>query len=681
MCLHTGTLSIVPEIFVKLASEMCVKIILIMLKRLVLPFVMVSAAFAVEWLPIDPAQLAAKTPKIEASADAEVLYWEVRIRDVFSGSDIRTEYDHYLRVKVYNAKGVQDQSTVEVPFVKGTTISDLNARTIRPDGSIVEAKGEAIRETDILKGKKVRTVRVKSVAFPSVEPGSIIEYRYRATHMNQVANYVHLEFSRDLPVHKVRYFLKPLDLAWLPYGMRAMDFNSGAVPFREEQTVNGKFYVTEANNIPAYRSEAQMPPEDEVRPWMLVYYEQDRKLTPERFWDSVGKGADRVFSQMADPDKAARQMAATLTANATTDEEKLGALLTFCRTEIRNIESSSSGLTLAERQKAKENHSAGDILKQKMGSSEDIQALFAAMAKALKFDARLAMIADRREKIFHPQYMTTHFLNATAIAVNLNGQWKYYDPTTPRLPGQFIPWYKEGATALLSDSKKPELVSTPISEPELSRVTRTATAEIRANGILEADVELSFSGHQATERRNALFAETDQEVEQDAREYLKGVLGGAEIATLTVENLKDTSKPLLVKAKISIPGYAARTSTRLFVKPALFQRGAAPRFSASTRKYPVFFSYPWSESDSVTIQVPDGMEVDAAVRPTALTLSELGNYNTAAAFTGRKLKFTRELVFGKGGKVMFPQEAFSALKNIFDRIHQGDDIVIGFKSF
>ena len=44
---------------------------------------------------------------------------------------------------------------------------------------------------------------------PAVEPGCIIEYRWREVRVNSDANYIRLQFQRDIPVQRVQYLIKP----------------------------------------------------------------------------------------------------------------------------------------------------------------------------------------------------------------------------------------------------------------------------------------------------------------------------------------------------------------------------------------------------------------------------------------------------------------------------------------
>jgi hypothetical protein len=55
-----------------------------------------------DWKPIDPAHLALKNATVEKDADAEALFWEVRIDDSPDGDLI---FNHYIRVKVFTERG------------------------------------------------------------------------------------------------------------------------------------------------------------------------------------------------------------------------------------------------------------------------------------------------------------------------------------------------------------------------------------------------------------------------------------------------------------------------------------------------------------------------------------------------------------------------------------------------
>src|SRR5712692_5462933 len=96
-----------------------------------LPFACMSAAAGGdEWRAIDPAELASKTPIVDKNADAEAIFWEVRVDDGAPGELV---FSNYLRVKVFTDRGKESQSQIDLPYYSGTKIKDISARTIKPD--------------------------------------------------------------------------------------------------------------------------------------------------------------------------------------------------------------------------------------------------------------------------------------------------------------------------------------------------------------------------------------------------------------------------------------------------------------------------------------------------------------------------------------------------------------------
>jgi hypothetical protein len=212
-----------------------------------------------EWRAVDPAELASKTPKVEKDADAEAIFWEVKIDD---SSDDSLSMAHYVRVKIFTDRGREKYRKFDIPFIKGTKIKDIAARVIKADGSIVEIAKDDVFEREIIKANGLK-VRAKSFAVPGLEPGVIVEYRYREVISDGSASGMHLKFQRDIPVQTLTYYYKPYNQKTPNY----QNFN-----FQDTKFVQAEkgFWVATRTNVPALIEEPQMPPENQVVPWMLL---------------------------------------------------------------------------------------------------------------------------------------------------------------------------------------------------------------------------------------------------------------------------------------------------------------------------------------------------------------------------------------------------------------------------
>jgi len=634
-------------------------------------------AVAEDWKPIDAAELSLKSPTVEKEADAEGLFWEVRIDDSPDGDLI---FNHYLRVKVFTERGRESQSKVDIPFGNlyggEVKIKDIAARTIKTDGSIVELKKEDIFERTIVKISGLK-VKARSFAMPAVEPGCIIEYRWREVRVKENAHYLRLQFQRDIPVRRVQYLIKPYDYEGLSFN--SVTVHGQSTPWVKEK--NG-FYSTTMTNMPAVLEESRMPPENQVKTWMLVYYAAgDKRPEPDKYWMDIGKNFYEKTKSLIKPNDEVKQMAASLIAEAKTDDEKLARLFEFCRTKIKNTDNDASGLTSEERAKLKDNKSPGDTLKRGVGTTMDVDLLFAALANASGFDARIALSPNRGDLFFDKGLPNAYFIDPRNVAVNVGGTWKFFNPGYNYIPYGMLVWQEEGEQALITDPKQPIWVETPMTPPEKSQIQRRAKLKLTEDGTLEGDVRIEYSGHFAIERKEEIDEESDTEREDALKAEIKRQMSVAEITNLKIENTTDYAKPLVYMYRMRVPGYAQRTGKRLFIQPAFFQRGVAPLFATASRKYPVYFHYPWSEDDLVQIELPPGYALDNADAPSPFGSGKISEYKPTLSVTsdGKMLVYKRTFFFGGGNAVLFPVETYPAMKAYFDQLHKQDNHSIALK--
>jgi Domain of Unknown Function with PDB structure (DUF3857) len=626
-----------------------------------------TPALAQQWKPLDPAHIALKAPAVEKDADAEALLWEVYINDA---SDDTYEFVHFLRVKIFSERGRESQSRIDIPYFNSVQVKDISGRTIKPDGSIVELKKDAVFDREVVRfgGLKLKS---KSFAMPGVEPGAIVEYRYREVYRGG-ANYVQLQFQRDIPVHVVRYYLKPHPFAVNP--MRTMTFQGQTPGFQKERD---GFYRTEMTNMPAFHEEPRMPPANQVRTWMLVFYSPDLKKDPMTYWKDRGKQLHEAFKGYMKVNDDVRRAAAEAIGDATAPEQKLERLFNFCRTKIKNVNDDASGLTGEQLQKLKDNRSPADTLKRGYGTGIDIDFLFGALASAAGFDARFAKLSDRGTRFFDINFTDDYFMRAYNIAVKLNDKWMFFDPSNTYSPFGMLRWQEEGIQALVTDAKEPLFVGTQLSPAEKSVQKRTATLRLGEDGTLEGDVRVEYTGHFAVSMKEDYDDETPEQREAKVRNTVQSRIG-ADVTEVKLESATDPLKPFAYSYKVRIPGYAERTGKRLFLQPAFFQKGVGPMFPTSERRHDIYFHFPWMEQDHVTIELPAGFTLDNAEAPNPLDFGQVGKYEVNLGITQDKkqLDYKRTLRFSG---LIFKKDVYPQLKRAFDALHQQDNHAVTLK--
>jgi hypothetical protein len=262
------------------------------------------------------------------------------------------------------------------------------------------------------------------------------------------------------------------------------------------------------------------------------------------------------------------------------------------------------------------------------------------------------------------------------MALSIGGQWKIYDVNARMLPAGMLSWREEGVSALIADPKTPEFITVPISGPDDSMSNRKGRLALSEDGTLEGDLEESWTGHAAEERRRNLDGESSDRQQEDTKEQILKWFPQAEVTALHLENADKPDQALKLTYHIRVPGYATRTGKRILFQPVFFQRGEEPLFSTQDRKYDVIFHFPWRETDAVSIELPAGFTLEKPENPGNLNFGAPGGYSLAMTVPGHRLLCQRDLIFGKGQMINIPRDQYPMLKRIFEEVHRRDGVTL-----
>jgi hypothetical protein len=631
------------------------------------------------WLPITDADRAMNAPVVEKDAGVEALFWRVAVLDYTRGQDVERELRKYVRLKVFNERGKEKIATVDLEVPRGSTVDNIVGRTIKADGTIVELTRDAVHERDIVRIGR-RKFHVKSFAMPAVEPGAIVEYRWREVRMHDPMLYLRIEMQHEFPIQHMIYQIKPLEEI-AAYRASFMPFN--CAPTQPTPQMDGFSLVT-LDNVAAYHDEPMMPSPPNVRPWALMFYHQDARREPEKYWVEIGKKHYSALKSALHADDQIKSAAAKAIEGATTDEEKTLALIRYIRKDLRllwdrRVTEEERSEVLKHMPKDRERTSV-EVFRSRIGTADELNTLFAAMAAAVGLEARPAFAASRNELHFDPKLLDQYFLRNIDMAVRIGDQWRIFDVSTRRLPADMLSWQEERVTALVTSPKKPEFVETGVALPEASSIVRTAKFELALDGTLDGEVDMSYSGHNAEIERSDYEDQTEARQQEMVKEHVTKIFSQAEVTAIRVQNFDDPEQPLRIQYHVKLPQYAQRTSKRLLLQPLYFQRGEAPLFEATDRRYDISFPYAWKEMDNVTIHCPAGFALDSVETPGSFEFGATGYYHLEMkADKTVELTYHRELVFGRQGLLLTSRQSYPQLKNLFDLIHGRDQFSIALR--
>jgi hypothetical protein len=206
------------------------------------------------WQPVTPQDLQIKEVPGDPGAPAIQLYYADYIDD-----NLHSEF-FYSRIKILNDKGRQ-YADVEIPvFIPGSSISDLKARTIHPDGKIVDFTGKPFEKT-IIKGQGIKYL-AKTFALPEVTVGSIIEYKYLVMMPEDSVYNNSWTIQHELYTVKESFSIKAYKgrLETKHGGDSQLSMVTANMPANlKPQKKNEGAAEMQATNIPAFQAEDYMP--------------------------------------------------------------------------------------------------------------------------------------------------------------------------------------------------------------------------------------------------------------------------------------------------------------------------------------------------------------------------------------------------------------------------------------
>ncbi len=617
-----------------------------------------------EFQPVAQGELKMTSEPLAPGAPAIILQRRVD-RDDNDGYG-RSHEDSYLRIKILTEDG-RKYADVEIPFVKGIeNVHNIKGRTIRPDGSIADLNGN-LYEKYVVRGRGLK-VLAKTFTFPDVQVGSIVEYSYTVD-MKWYLSASHWILSSELFTKSAQFSLRPYQGSEWPISLRQTlkEVPSGAEP-RE-----GPDHVIRmaVSNIPAFVAEDFMPPENELKSRVdFIYLQNFVEADPDKFWKNLGKRGNDALELFLRKHKAVEEAVGKIVSPNDTPEEKLRKI--YARVQgLRNTSYEVERTEKEEkRNKEKQAQTVDDIWKHGYGNAVELTWLFLGMVRAAGFEAYGCWVASRSEYFFNPKLMDSAGLRDNVVLVKLNGKDIYLDPGTAFTPFRLLPWNETATPGIRFDNDGGTWIRTPLPDSAESQIRRTARFKLSEAGDLEGNLTVTYTGLEAMHQR--LQVRNSDEVGR--REYVEELVKEQVPATAEVEltNKPDWSSsktPLQAEFAVKVPNWTSNTGRRVLVPVGIFAAPEKHVFESADRVHPIYFAYPYSKRDDVTIELPPGRQAMAA--PPART--QKGNsivYSMNVEDNQRTLHITRQL---DNDIFILEQSNYSALRRFFQLVRSGDE--------
>jgi hypothetical protein len=554
--------------------------------------------------PISPDELKMTSEPLAPGAPAIILYRQVDRDD----NGYTSHEDNYRRIKIFTEEG-RKYANVEIPFLKGNyDISRVRARTIRPDGSIVEFDGKVL-EQYLVKSRGLK-VLVKTLTLPDVQVGSIIEYFYTIDFKERWFFESNWILSDDLFTKYARFSLKPYRNGKFSARWSWQNLPSGVSP--PIQGPEGMIRM-EASNIPAFQKEDFMPPEDELKARVDFNYEEVMfQRDAAEYWKTVGKERNGQLESFVGKRKAMEEAVTQIVSPNDTPEVKLRKI--YDRVQHLRNTSYELGKTEqeAKREKEKVAENVEDVWKSGSGTGVQVTWLYLALVRAAGFEAYGCWVSERRQYFFSRATAQQRKLDSNVVLVKLNGKDLYFDPGSEFTPFGMLTWYETGVEGLRLDKNGGTWIKTTLPESSESRIEHQAKLRLTDTGDLEGKLTATYSGLEGMYLRLDERHGDDVARKKFLEDRIKAQIPlGMEVELTNKPDWDATETPLMAEFDVKIAGWASSAGRRALIPAGVFTAEEKHIFEHAGRVHPVYFDYPYEKVDDVTIELPSGWRVNS----------------------------------------------------------------------
>lgn len=571
----------------------------------------------------------------------------------------KSRYTTHQVVKILTERGVQNYDDIAIPHTPKAQYITVNvARTIAPDGSIIEPPDEAFNDVTppgLLSYNLYSDSMWRVISMPALKPGVCIEYQ--VTLEDAGAESVGstswfwggYSFQSTDPTLQSAYALRvpqETDFKW-----KAIHCQLNPQILHEEETST---YLWTYGETPALKTEYNMPATNDIVP-RLSYSSVGS-------WDAVYNWYKDVAKDRYTVDQAIEEMVEELTADLLTEDDKIRAIYHFVASQIRYV-----GIELG--QGAYQPTPADQVLSVRYGDCKDKTTLMITMLDLVGIEAFPVMLNPAPyQRIDLELPSLGQFSHLIGAIPRSDGNYIWLDPTADTCSYGDLPARNRGRKGFVIRSGQGEFVDIPISTPESNQLILDTEIALTEDGRVQGTMQIDTLGQYNIEARLEYTQVSPSAWRDTLAVGLSKQFPGVRVDSVQISDLEDLNVPVRLNVAFTVENYAELVDNRLmFPLPSDEFSDYAEIFAATKRQHPLDLSYPMQMKKTIRINLPEGW---TATFPQDVRLdNRFASVERRYKLEGNQIHY--EINFIIKESIILPED-YPAAKRLFDMLVRED---------
>jgi len=433
-----------------------------------------------------------------------------------------------IRVRIQSQAGVQGFGIVSAPYASGTSTMDVTyVRVTKPDGQVVVTPSENTLDMPAQITQQApfySDIKVKQVAVKGLAIGDTLEYQFRLTNNKPIDPG---QFWYDLDFLKTGIVLDEETQFSAPQG-RYVKVQSAEVQPSIEQKDGRTVYTWKTEHLKGVAADKDAADPGPHHPSI--------QITTFHSWDEVGAWVASLLTPQAAPTPEIRAKAQELTANASTEQDKIRALYTFVSTKYHYI---GIDFGIGRYQP----HAASEVLSNDYGDCKDKHTLLASLLGAVGIKAYPALVNTEEE--IDPDVPSPGQFDHVITAIPQGNTYLFLDTTAEVAPyGYLIPGIRDKKALVVPDGEKAALIQTPPDPPFKSYFKFQSDGNLTDSGEYDGKMHMSMRGDGELIFRIALRQFSESQWTQAIQSISSNMGFGGKVSDGSVAELDTPDQPL-----------------------------------------------------------------------------------------------------------------------------------------
>lgn len=516
--------------------------------------------------------------------------------------DIKEELAMYKTlhriIRINDDKGIESFNRVYLPVADNSDIVDIKARTILPNGKVIEVSKENIKDL------KEEDDVYKIFAMEGLVKGCEVEFYY--TYKRNTGFFGTEIFQGRIPVLEARFdLIAPERLA---FEMRP--FNCTAKPL-DTIAAEKKWLSVVERNIPGAEEEKYSAYQAGLKRFEYkLAYNTSRKTNERLFtWDELAKRVYSNYTTVTDKEtKKVNDLVGDMKVrDLGSDAAKIAAVEHYLKTKFATREDigGEDAMNLEK------------VIKSKLASYVGIVRLYSAIFRELGIAHEFVLAGDRTK--FSIEKNFENWNNADNSLIYFPGLKKFIAPTLSEYRYPWIDPNWGGTTAFYCKSTKIGEFNTAFGEirtvplEDYSRSKINIDAEVTLNKSMDTvlvSISQIYAGYPASTYRAIFNYNSAENIKLVTKEMIKFGTNSENVVSSKVENQDfesyNENKPFILSAVVKASELMERAGNKLIIKIGDIIGPQVEMYQEKPRQFPMEIDYPHVLERHIRFTIPEG---------------------------------------------------------------------------